>query len=99
MFALLATVFTILDGEIDLSEPMGCHGAGSQWCSSRGPQYGDYSPSGNPESSMIQYDGQGSGDDFYGTFWHPPHGFTNSRDGDRGGRTGTLAFRYDYRQQ
>ena len=30
---------------------------------------------------------------------HPPHGFNNSRDGDRGGRTGTLAFRYDYRQQ
>ncbi len=90
---------------------------------------------------MVQYDGQGSGDDFFGTFWyalaspislnpacrefhsylhasdadgvhkaqypergrdgrrHPPHGFTNSRDGDRGGRTGTLAFRYDYRQQ
>jgi hypothetical protein len=28
MFALL--LFTLLDGEIDLSEPMGCHGPGSQ---------------------------------------------------------------------
>jgi hypothetical protein len=30
---------------------------------------------------------------------HPSHGWVNSRDGDRGGRTGTLSFRYDYRQQ
>ena len=28
MFALL--LFSFLDGEIDLSEPMGCHGPGSQ---------------------------------------------------------------------
>ncbi len=39
------------------------------------------------------FDGQGSGDDFYGDLWHPPFGFVNNSDG---GRSHTYS---DYRQQ
>merc|ERR1711966_133069 len=40
-----------------------------------------------------QFDGQGSGHDFYGTLYHPPSGSVNNCDGGRG-------HTYcDYRQQ
>jgi hypothetical protein len=30
-----------------------------------------------------EFDGQGSGHDFYGTLFHPPHGYVNNCDGGR----------------
>ena len=30
-----------------------------------------------------EFDGQGSGHDFYGTLTHPPHGYVNNCDGGR----------------
>ena len=43
--------------------------------------------------SSGEFDGQGSGHDFYGTLWMPPTGDVNSCDG---GRSKTYC---DYRQQ
>merc|ERR1712196_6124 len=38
----------------------------------------------NPDGSGVNnFDGQGSGDDFFGTMWHPPTGWVNNTDGGR----------------
>merc|ERR1711907_557946 len=34
-------------------------------------------------SGVNNFDGQGSGDDFYGTMWNPPIGWVNNTDGGR----------------
>lgn len=52
--------------------------------------YGDYAMTGSWSDGMTHaypaYDGQGTGDDFGGTNWHPSHGWVNSTDGGRGHR-------------
>eukprot|EP00290_Baffinella_frigidus_P008285 CAMPEP_0180126432 /NCGR_PEP_ID=MMETSP0986-20121125/5710_1 /TAXON_ID=697907 /ORGANISM="non described non described, Strain CCMP2293" /LENGTH=66 /DNA_ID=CAMNT_0022065895 /DNA_START=594 /DNA_END=794 /DNA_ORIENTATION=+ len=57
------------------------------------PSTGTGGAEGYITTSSGQFDGQGSGHDFYGTLYMPPSGSVNSCDG---GRSHTYC---DYRQQ